>query len=97
MPNENPPCLLHSDSECETCYPVSKRAGVRPRPRRPPALPRRTLARATQLSVEERVNIKVLAPILHAEEKQRYVDLIAEPLTEEELNYLIENRLDSGE
>ena len=95
MPNENPPCLLHSDSECETCYPVSKRAGVRPR--RPPALPRRTLARATQLSVEERVNIKVLAPILHAEEKQRYVDLIAEPLTEEELNYLIENRLDNAE
>jgi hypothetical protein len=43
------------------------------------------------------VNIKVLAPILHAEEKQRYVDLIAEPLTEEELNYLIENRLDNAE
>ena len=95
MPNENPPCLLHSDSECEACYPVSKRARVRPR--RPPAPLRRTLARATQLSVEEGVNIKVLAPILHAEEKQRYVDLIAEPLTEEELNYLIENRLDSGE
>ena len=95
MPNENPPCLLHGDSECEMCYPVSKQARVRPR--RPSALPRRTLARATQLSAEERVNIKVLAPILHAEEKRRYVDLIAEPLTEEELNYLIENRLDSGE
>ena len=95
MPNENPPCLLHGDSECEMCYPVSKRARVRPR--RPSPLPRRTLARATQLSVEERVNIKVLAPILHAEEKRRYVDLIAEPLTAEELNYLIENRLDSGE
>ena len=94
MPDENPPCLLHGDSKCETCYPVTKRAGVRPR--RPTALPRRTLARATRLSVEERVDIKVLAPILHAEEKQRYADLISQPLTEEELEYLIENRLDNG-
>jgi len=87
----NPPCLLHGDTECNVCY--HKKQPARVRPARATALPRRTLASATQLSVEERVNIKVLAPILDASETEKYAALIKEPLTDEELEYLIANRL----
>jgi len=87
----NPPCLLHSDTECNLCYPKKP---ARVRQSRPTALPRRTLAGALKLSVEERVNIKVLAPILDKSELEKYAELVEEPLTEEELSYLIENRLD---
>lgn len=86
----NPPCFLHSDTECGLCYSDSSKKKVRRG--RPERLPRRTLAKTSALSIEERVNLKVLAPILSSDELKRYPEAL-QSLTEEELDYLIENRL----
>ena len=91
MATKKPPCLAHGDEYCEVCYPGITLPGAR-RGRRPATLARRTLGRVSGLSVEDRVNIKTLAPILHKEEKEKY-KIADDPYTEEELDYLIQNRL----
>ncbi len=87
-PLSNEGCFLHGDIDCNLCYNASK---PRRRPVRPTRLPRVSLINSG-LSLEERVNLKVLAPILHVEELTKHPQA-EEPLTEEELEYLIQNRL----
>lgn len=55
-------------------------------------LPRRTLANIVAPSVEDMVNLKTLASILHADILKEHEEAL-QPFTEEELEYLIENRL----
>ena len=90
------PCLEHGDINCHLCYngPVPVKPSTRAVMKaRRAAIPRRALAQAQELSLEDRVNLKVLYPILDKERLGKDAKLGATPLTEEELDYLIENRL----
>ena len=87
----NAPCLEHSDSNCGLCYTVLDEKKTRRS--RPTILPRLALRKSIELSLEERVNLKALAPILAQSELDKYRSIADEPLTQEELDFLIENRL----
>lgn len=96
----NTPCLEHGDRNCKTCYNRGERPaiGIRSEMKaRRSVIPRRALVKATEMTLEERVNLKVLYPILDKEILGNKAKIGKEPLTLQELEFLIENRLESGE